>query len=114
MIIVLGRAEVDPARLAAVRAAATTMMRATWAESGCLSYSLAVEDEGEPGGDTGMGAGTERNAVVTIAERWESLDALRAHGATPHMRAFNQAIRGAIRGMDVKMYDAANERPVAF
>lgn len=106
MIIVIGRAEVDPSQLTAVRQAAEAMMRATWAESGCLSYSLAVEDDGD--------AAAGRNAVVTIAERWESAEAIKAHGATDHMKAFNRAIGKAIRGIDVKMYDAVNERPVAL
>ncbi len=106
MIIVIGRAEVDPAALTTVREAADAMMRATWGESGCLSYSLAVEDEGD--------ATAGRNAVVTIAERWEDEAAIKAHGATDHMKAFNRAIGKSIRGIDVKMYDAANERSVAL
>jgi quinol monooxygenase YgiN len=106
MIIVIGRAEVDAANLTAVREAATEMMRATWAERGCLSYSLAVEDEGD--------AAAGRNAVLSIAERWENADVLKAHGATDHMRAFNKAIGRSIRGIDVKMYDATNERALGL
>lgn len=102
MIIVMGRAEVDADKLDAMRGALTEMMRATWAESGCLSYSLAVESDGSDG----------RPAVLCIAERWESEAALRAHFATPHMAAFNRAVAGAALSIDVRMYDAANERPL--
>ena len=45
MIIVIGRAEVDPADIAGLRPALDAMMRATWEESGCLSYSMAVEGD---------------------------------------------------------------------
>lgn len=96
MIIVIGRAEVDPSRIPALQPALDAMMRATWEESGCLSYSMAVENAVE--------------GIVTIVERWTDIDALRAHFATPHMQAFNATIKGAARSIDVKMYDATNER----
>lgn len=104
MIIIMGRAEVEPARLAELRGALDAMMRATWAESGCLSYSLAVESDGGDG----------RPAVLCIAERWADAAALKEHFASPHMAAFNAAAAGAVLGIDIKMYDAANERAVAL
>lgn len=104
MIIIMGRAEVDPARLQELRGALTDMMRATWGESGCLSYSLAVESDGSDG----------RPAVMCIAERWADAESLQAHFQSPHMAAFNKAVDGAIWGIDVRMFDAANERPVAL
>jgi quinol monooxygenase YgiN len=102
MIIVLGRAEVDAVRLPGLRDALTQMMRATFAESGCLSYSLSVEDEGGDG----------RPAVIAIAERWADEAALRAHFGAPHMAAFNKAVAGAMLSLDAKMFDASNERPL--
>jgi quinol monooxygenase YgiN len=102
MIIIIGRVEADPDRLATLRQALTAMMRATWEESGCLSYSLAVEDEG----------GNGQPAVISIVERWEDEAALKAHFHTPHMQAFNNAITGAVLSIDVKMFDASGERPL--
>ena len=96
MIIVIARAEVDPGRLDELRPALDAMMRATWEESGCLSYSMAVE-----GG-----------SVVSIVERWQDVAALKSHFGTPHMAAFNAAVMGAVRSIDAKMYDASNERDV--
>lgn len=102
MIIILGRVEVDPTRLPALKPALQDMMRATFEESGCLSYSLAIEDEGGDG----------RPAVVNIAERWSSPEDLVSHGRSAHMAAFNKAIAGAVWSLDARMFDASNERPL--
>jgi quinol monooxygenase YgiN len=99
MIIVIARAEFDPARLEELEPALQAMMAATWAESGCLSYSMAIESRGD--------------GICTIVERWASEADLKAHFATPHMAAFNKAIMGAVRSVDAKMYDATNERALA-
>lgn len=98
MIIVIGRAEVDPADIVRLRPALDAMMRATWEESGCLSYSMAVEGD----------------SVVTIVERWADEAALKSHFATPHMAAFNAEVSGAVRSIDLRMYDVTGERPLSL
>ncbi len=104
MIIIIGRAEVDPDRVEELRPALQAMMRQTFEESGCLSYSLAVEDPG----------GNGRPAVLAITERWEDECALKAHFESDHMAAFNKAAEGAIWSIDVRMFDGANERPLSL
>ena len=98
MIIVIGRAEVDPDKIDDLQGALDAMMRATWEESGCLSYSMAVESKSD--------------GVVSIVERWTDEASLRAHFGQPHMAAFNAAIKGAVRSIDVMLYDVVNERPL--
>lgn len=98
MIIVVARAEFDPARLEELQPALDAMMRATWDESGCLSYSMAIENRAE--------------GICTIVERWASEADLKAHFTTPHMAAFQKAIAGATRSIDAKLYDVVNERPL--
>ena len=100
MIIVIIRAEVDPAALERVEAAMAVMMRATWEEPGCVSYSMAVEDRAR--------------GVITIVERWEDQAAIDRHSAMPHMAAFGAAFAPHVRGIDAKMYDASNERVLAL
>jgi quinol monooxygenase YgiN len=104
MIIIIGRAEVDPDRVEELRPALQAMMRHTFEESGCLSYSLAIEDPG----------GNGRPAVLSIAERWADECALKEHFESDHMAAFNTAVDGAVWSIDVKMFDAENERPLAL
>lgn len=98
MIIVIARAEVDPARIAELRPALDAMMRATWEESGCLSYSMAIE--------------SETDGVISIVERWQDEAALQAHFATPHMAAFEATVMAAIKTLDGTIYDVTGERPL--
>ena len=100
MIIVIARAEADPARIDELQPALDAMMRATWEESGCLSYSMAIENR-EAG-------------IITIVERWESEAALMAHFGQPHMAAFNAAVTGAVRSIDARMYEVVSERQLAI
>jgi quinol monooxygenase YgiN len=100
MLIVVGRAEADPADVAELRPALKAMMEATWAESGCLSYSLSIENEGGNG-----------PAVISICERWADEAALKAHFTAPHMADFNRKVAGRIRALDVKLYEVARELP---
>jgi quinol monooxygenase YgiN len=104
MIIIIGRAEVDPERIEQLRPALQAMMRHTFEESGCLSYSIAVEN---PGGDG-------QPAVLAITERWADECALKEHFESDHMAAFNTAVDGAIWSIDVKMFDGSNERPLSL
>jgi quinol monooxygenase YgiN len=98
MIIVVARAEFDPAQLDELQPALDAMMRATWEESGCLSYSMAIENR--------------EHGICTIVERWASEADLKAHFMTPHMAAFKTAIEGATRSIDARLYDVTNERPL--
>lgn len=100
MVIVIARAEVDPERLDELQPALDAMMRATWEESGCLGYSMAVE--------------CEDRGIISIVERWADEAALKAHFEVPHMAAFNAAIKGAVRSLDARIYDASNERPLTL
>jgi len=98
MIIVIARLEVEPAALPQIRPALDRMMRATWEESGCLSYSIAIED---------AAAG-----VVTIVERWRDDRALAEHFGSAHMTMFNAATAGLVRALDARVYDVSGERPL--
>lgn len=96
MIIVIARAEFDPARLDELEPALDAMMRATWDESGCLSYSMAIESRSE--------------GVCTIVERWADEASLKAHFTSRHMDVFNVAIKDAVISIDARVYDVINER----
>jgi quinol monooxygenase YgiN len=96
MIIVVARAEFDPAQLDDLQPALDSMMRATWEESGCLSYSMAIE--------------SREHGICTIVERWASEADLKAHFASLHMAAFKAAIDGATRSIDARLYDVTGER----
>ena len=58
-------------------------MPAVHAEKGCIEYGPAVDAEGVGGFQAKFGP----DAFVVI-EKWESIDALKAHAAAPHMAAY--------------------------
>ena len=53
------------------------------AEKGCIEYGAAVDLENGPGFQAKYGPDT----FVAI-EKWESLEALKAHAVAPHMAAY--------------------------
>jgi quinol monooxygenase YgiN len=57
------------------------------AEAGCLDYGPAVD---VPSGLSAQPA--VREGVVTVVERWESFEALRAHLAAPHMQDYRARV----------------------
>ena len=50
------------------------------AESGCIEYGVACDAQPALKFQTVYGPDT-----VVVVEKWESLEALKAHGAAPHM-----------------------------
>ncbi|MGB7406839.1 MAG: antibiotic biosynthesis monooxygenase [Pacificimonas sp.] len=98
MLIIQGHIDIDPASVPEIEGARQTMMAETMKEDGCLHYSIAVEDAAR--------------GRIGLSERWRDGDCLARHGKAAHMADFQKAISGKVRGMDVKMYDAANERPL--
>jgi quinol monooxygenase YgiN len=64
---------------------------AVHAEKGCVEYGPAIDAEGAGSMQAKFGA----DAFVVI-EKWESLDALRAHAASPHMAAYAAKTREMI------------------
>ena len=53
------------------------------AEQGCIEYVPVVDADTDLAVQTPYGPNT-----FTVIEKWESLDALRAHGAAPHLAAY--------------------------
>ena len=53
------------------------------AEKGCIEYGAAVDAENALPFQTKWGADT-----FLVIEKWESMDALKAHAGAPHMAAY--------------------------
>ena len=52
-------------------------------EKGCIEYGAAVDADNALAFQTKWGAET-----FLVIEKWESMDALKAHAAAPHMAAY--------------------------
>jgi quinol monooxygenase YgiN len=53
------------------------------AEKGCIEYGAAIDADPALPVQTKYGADT-----FLVVEKWESMDALKAHAAAPHMAAY--------------------------
>ena len=56
---------------------------AVCAEQGCIEYGAAVDAENALAFQTKWGPDT-----FVVVEKWESMEALKAHAAAPHMAAY--------------------------
>lgn len=66
-------------------------MPAVHAEEGCLRYEPAIDADGFGGFQTELGPDS-----FVVVEAWASADALRAHAAAPHMKAYAERTREMI------------------
>ncbi len=72
-----------PGQRADILAAFNANVPAVHAEDGCIEYGAAIDTEGVGPFQTEMGGDT-----FVVIEKWASLDALKAHAASPHMAAY--------------------------
>jgi quinol monooxygenase YgiN len=61
------------------------------AEKGCIEYGAAVDADPALPIQTKYGADT-----FVVVEKWESMEALKAHGAAPHMAAYAAKVKDMI------------------
>lgn len=70
-------------------------------EKGCIEYFASVDINAELSSQ-----GLDEN-VVTIIEKWESLEALRAHLVSPHMLAYREKVKGMVQDTSLKVLKEA-------
>ena len=72
------------------------------AEKGCIEYGAAVDAEPALKFQTAFGPDT-----FLVVEKWESLDALKAHAAAPHMAAYGAKTKDFIAGRVIHVLQPA-------
>lgn len=71
-------------------------------EMGCLEYGPTVDLAG------GFAAQIPiRENVVTIVEKWESLDALRQHMVAPHMTEYRGRVKDLVKKVQLQILQPA-------
>ena len=70
-------------------------------ESGCIEYFPAVDI------DSGLPVQRLEANTVTVIEKWESLEALRAHLATPHMLEYKEKVKDLVKDLSLKVLQVA-------
>jgi len=91
MIFVIATIEVKPGKRDAVLAEFRRNLPNVRAEKGCLEYGAAT--------DLSSGIAAQiplRDDVMTVVEKWESLEALKAHLAAPHMAEYRSRVKDLV------------------
>ena len=72
------------------------------AENGCVEYGPTIDVA------TGIPAqGPLRDNVVTVVEKWEGLDALRAHLQAPHMTEYRARVKDLVVRVQLQVLQTA-------
>jgi len=72
------------------------------AEKGCIDYGPTLDVT------TGIPAQVPlRDNVVTVVERWDNLEALRAHLQAPHMTDYRARVKDLVRGVKIQVLQPA-------
>ena len=83
MIHVVALITAKPGKREEILKHARANLAAVRAEEGCIEYGPVVDAENALGFQTKLGPDT-----FMVVEKWESMDALKAHAAAPHMAAY--------------------------
>ena len=66
-------------------------------ERGCIEYFPTVDINAD------LPPQSMDENVVTIIEKWESLDALRDHLIAPHMLSYKEKVKDMVEGLSLKV-----------
>ncbi|NNF76787.1 MAG: antibiotic biosynthesis monooxygenase [Rhizobiales bacterium] len=91
-----------PGKRAEVLAAFQANVPAVHAEEGCIEYGATVDVADAGPIQTKFGEDT-----FVVVEKWESLDALKAHAAAPHMAAYGAKVKDLLAGRAVHVLEDA-------
>jgi quinol monooxygenase YgiN len=102
MIHVLAVITAKPGMRDAILAAFRANVPNVLAEQGCIEYGAAVDAKNALSIQTAYGPDT-----FVVIEKWESMDALKAHAAAPHMAAYAGKTKEMIASRVIHILDPA-------
>jgi quinol monooxygenase YgiN len=68
------------------------------AEDGCIEYQAAIDTPDAGAIQTAIGEDS-----FVVVEKWASLDALKAHGASAHMAAYGAKMKDKLAGRVIRV-----------
>jgi quinol monooxygenase YgiN len=69
------------------------------AEKGCIEYAPMVDAH------SGILVQEKDDAMVTVVERWESIEDLKAHLKAPHMDAYREKVADIVQHVTLKVLE---------
>jgi len=100
MIFVIATIEVKPGKRDAFLAEFHKNMPNVKAEKGCVEYGPTVDVKTDIKAQVPL-----RDNVVTVVEKWESLQALHAHLAAPHMATYRERVKDYVVGVTLQVLE---------
>lgn len=91
MIHVIAIITAKPGMRESILRALCANVPAVRAEPGCIEYGAAVDADNALALQTRFGPD-----IFLVIEKWESMDALKAHAAAPHMAAYASKVKDMI------------------
>jgi quinol monooxygenase YgiN len=102
MIHVIATIETAPGRRDDFLAAFQELVPDVRAEQGCIEYGpavdLATSITDQP---------AARENVVTVIEKWASVEALRKHLEAPHMLRYRRTVKDIVLGVSIRVLEPA-------
>ncbi len=100
MIFVIATIQVKPGTRDAFLSEFHANMPNVHAEKGCLEYGPTVDAKTDIKAQVPL-----RENVVTIVEKWESLQALNAHLGAPHMARYRDRVKGYVESVTLQILE---------
>lgn len=102
MIYVIATLEMAPGTRGAFLAEFAKVVPLVHAEAGCIEYAPAIDADTDIPSQHRIGPDR-----VTIVEKWDSVETLRAHDTSPHMQAYRGRVKEYVRGKEIRMLQPA-------
>ena len=101
MLHVIAQIEIQPGKRNAFLEEFHQLVPHVLAENGCIEYGPTID------ASTDLDRQHVNENLVTIIERWESLEDLKAHLAAPHMAAYRERVKDLIVDARLQVLRAA-------
>ena len=102
MIHVIATITVKPGQRDAFLTEFRKLIPEVHAEQGCIEYGPTVDAVTSLAAQHKLGPDK-----AVIVEKWESIEALKAHGSAPHMQAYRQRVKDIVISTEVLMLEPA-------
>ena len=102
MIHVIAMITTKPGKREEVLAAFRANMPAVHAEKGCIEYQPTVDAPDMGPIQTALGPDS-----FVVIEKWQSMDHLKAHAASDHMKAYGAAVKDMLASRIIHVLSAA-------
>ncbi len=102
MIHVVALITAKPGQRAAILDAFHANVPAVRAEPGCIEYGPVIDAEGAGGMQAKLG-----DETFAVIEKWQTMDALKAHARSPHMAEYAGKVKDMIASRAVHVLSDA-------